>query len=185
MTESRMLDINDEVENKPVKGKRGGCRRDLSNFGEEYVQPGDNRKFIRHALGHLDLPPIDIADDKAVKERVDWYFNQCIEDDMKPTVMGLCNSLGIDRRTIYGWHTGTSRAKTHSVIIKRAYKFLEELWEDYMLNGKVNPASGIFLGRNHWGYQDQVNVVVTPNNNLSETMTPEMIEAQLEDIPDD
>lgn len=167
------------------KGKRGGCRRDLTNFGEEYVQPGDNRKYIRHALSHMDLPPIDIADDKQVEERIEWYFNQCAEDDIKPTVMGLANSLGIARRTLSGWHNGESRAITHSPLIKKAYNFLEELWENYMLNGKVNPASGIFLGRNHWGYQDQVNVVVTPSNNLSETMTPEMIEAQLEDIPDD
>lgn len=170
---------------KPVKERRGRGSRDLSNWGEEYVQPGDNRKFIRHALGHLDLPPIDVADDEAVKERIDWYFNQCVEDDIKPTVMGLANSLGVNRRTLSAWHRGETRSRTHSPLIKKAYDFLEELWEDYMLNGKVNPASGIFLGRNHWGYQDQVNVVVTPSNNLSETMTPEMIEAQLDDIPED
>jgi hypothetical protein len=40
-----------------------------------------------------------------------------------------------------------------------------------MLSGKVNPASGIFLGRNHWGYQDKVEVVVTPKNDSDEAFS--------------
>ena len=41
---------------------------------------------------------------------------------------------------------------------------LEELWVDYMQNGKMNPASGIFLGKNMFQYKDVQDVVVTPNN---------------------
>lgn len=41
---------------------------------------------------------------------------------------------------------------------------MEFLWESYMQNGAVNPVSGIFLGKNHYGYKDQQEtVVVTPN----------------------
>jgi hypothetical protein len=143
----------------PVKRKRN--RPDLQNFGAEHVEAGDNSRYLRHALAGLDLPPIDISDDKQVSERLDWYFNHCIEDDMKPTVTGMANCLGIDKTTLWSWRTGECRAKTHSPLIKKAYKLLEELWESYMLSGKVNPASGIFLGRNHWGYQDKVDVVVS------------------------
>lgn len=143
----------------PVKRRRN--RPDLQNFGAEQVEAGDNSRYLRHALAGLDLPPIDISDDKQVSERLDWYFNHCIEDDMKPTVTGMANCLGIDKTTLWSWRTGECRAKTHSPLIKKAYKLLEELWESYMLSGKVNPASGIFLGRNHWGYQDKVDVVVS------------------------
>ena len=40
---------------------------------------------------------------------------------------------------------------------------LEELWVDYMMNGKVNPTSGIFIGSNHFGYRDVRDVNITPN----------------------
>jgi hypothetical protein len=42
---------------------------------------------------------------------------------------------------------------------------MEILWENYMQNGKINPVSGIFLGKNNFGYQDKTEMVVTPNTN--------------------
>ena len=42
---------------------------------------------------------------------------------------------------------------------------MEILWENYMQNGKINPVSGIFLGKNNFGYQDKQEMVLTPNNN--------------------
>lgn len=143
--------------------KRRRNRPDLENFGAEKAEKGDNARFLRHAMAGFELPPIDISDDKQVEERLNWYFNHCIEDDMKPTVLGMANCLGIDKTTLWSWRTGECRAQTHSPLIKKAYKILEELWESYMINNRVNPASGIFLGRNHWGYQDKVEVVVAAN----------------------
>lgn len=144
--------------------KRRRNRPDLENFGAEKAEKGDNARFLRHAMAGFELPPIDISDDKQVEERLNWYFNHCIEDDMKPTVLGMANCLGIDKTTLWSWRTGECRAQTHSPLIKKAYKILEELWESYMMNNRVNPASGIFLGRNHWGYQDKVEVVVAAHS---------------------
>ena len=39
---------------------------------------------------------------------------------------------------------------------------MENLWENYMQNGKINPVSGIFLGKNNFGYQDKTEHVLTP-----------------------
>lgn len=150
-------------------------RADLVNFGQENVEKGDNSRYLRHAMATLNLPAIDISDELQVAERVDWYFNHCAEDDMKPTVKGLSNALGIRRQTLRTWNNGEYRAATHSVLIKKAYDLMEELWEDYMLNGKVNPVSGIFLGKNHFDYKDVQDVVVTPNNPLGDLQDPATI----------
>ena len=40
---------------------------------------------------------------------------------------------------------------------------MENQWETYMNSGKINPVSGIFLGKNNFGYQDKTEYVVTPN----------------------
>lgn len=167
--------------NQLSKG-RGG----KNNFPATQVEtePGDNSKYLRHALTTLNLPPIDIADEKQVEERIQWYFSHCIENDMKPTVKGLCNSIGISRNTIRTWYNEEYRGKTHSKVIRKAYDLLEELWEDYMLNGKINPVSGIFLGRNNWGYQDKVDIVVTPNTNNIDVPDLATIEAKYAELPD-
>ena len=52
--------------------------------------------------------------------------------------------------------------------IKKSYFLLENLWESYMNSGKINPVSGIFLGKNNFGYQDKTEYVVTPNTQRDE-----------------
>lgn len=150
------------------------------------LNAGDNSKYLRHAMMTMSLPPIDIADAAQVQERVMWYFGHCADNDMKPTVKGLCNALGIHRDTIHTWKTGERRAGTHQEIVLRAYDMMEELWEDYMLNGKINPVSGIFLGKNLWGYTDKQEYVVTPNTgNSYADADVEAIEAKYAELPDD
>lgn len=167
--------------NKPAKRNRP----DLEKYGQEYVEKGDNSKYIRHAIAKWNLPPIDIANPQQVSDRIDWYFGHCIENDMKPTVSGFCNSLGVSKETIRLWRKGEFRAGTHQEIIVRAYAVLEELWEDYMMNGKINPVSGIFLGKNQFdGYTDKQEFVLTPNQ---KEITPEdvaTIESKYAELPE-
>ena len=149
------------------------------------TEPGDNSRYIRHALATLNLPPINITDARQVEARLDWYFNHCIENDMKPTVNGMSNALGIHRDTIHAWRTGEHRPDSHQAIILKAYRLLEELWEDYMQNGKINPVSGIFLAKNMFvGYSDKQEVVLTPNTSGLSAADPATIEAKYAELPD-
>ena len=179
---SATTELTTTEETKPVKKTRN--RPDLANFGQEHIQPGDNSKYIRHALATLNLPPIDIANPQQVEERIEWYFGHCIDQDMKPTVMGMCNALGISRNTLRTWYNEDFRATTHAPIVKRAYALLEELWEDYMLNGKINPVSGIFLGKNAWNYADKQEVVLTPNTGLPSDADVATIAAKYDELPE-
>lgn len=167
-----------------VKQKRHRNRPDLQNFGEEYVQPGDNARYLRHALVSLDLPPIDISDPKQVEQRIRDYFQYCIDNDRKPNMIGLANWIGVSRETVNTWKRGDYRAETHSDVIKKALDVLEELWMDYMLNGKANPASLIFLGKNLWQYKDQSDIIVTPNNPLDSADPETARKKYLDAIPE-
>lgn len=147
------------------------------------VDPGDNSKYLRHALATKNMPPIDIADVNQVRERLQWYFSHCAEDDMKPTVMGFCNALKISRTTLFDWKRGKFRSDSHQAVILDAYATLEELWENYMQNGKINPVSGIFLGKNNFNYSDKQEYVVTPNTKEIEAADPLVIEAKYAELP--
>ena len=174
----------EEKKERALARKNGELAPGKKKFGEENVQPGDNSKYLRHALATLNLPPIDIANASQVSERIWWYFNHCAESDMKPTVNGMCNALGIHRDTLHTWRTGEYRADSHQAIIMKAYRVLEELWEDYMLNGKINPVSGIFLSKNlFYGYADKQEFVLTPKNGISEADAA-TIAAKYDELPE-
>ena len=71
---------------------------------------------------------------------------------------------------------------THnSAVIRKAVDILEELWVDFMQNGKINPASGIFLAKNMFQYKDVQDVVISPNNNQDQERSVDDIKKWLSD----
>lgn len=155
------------------KKPRGGNSPVIGDNGL-MLQEGDNAKFLQQSLELASLPKIDLRDTELVQNRVDEYFAIMVKYDAKPTVAGLAMALGIDRRRLWEIKTGNTQgsgalggmsALPQGVTdaIKKAYLLMENLWENYMLNGKINPVSGIFLGKNNYGYQDKTEYVLTPN----------------------
>ena len=157
--------VTEVVETTTKKKPRG------KNIGETLApvtEPGDNSKYIAVSMQLFMLPSIDLRDPEQVAERLAEYFRIHMEADLKPTVAGMAMALGIDRRRL--WEIRANVADRNQDLptltrdsIKRAYDFMENMWECYMLNGKINPVSGIFLGKNNFGYQDKTEYVVTPN----------------------
>ena len=176
-------ELSDEQATDIVKQKRKRNRPDLANFGQEYIEPGDNARYIAFNMKFWNLPKLDFTDIPAVQKRIDMYFQMCFEEDMKPGVAGLAYSLGVNRRTLWEWKTGGRRESTPELAdtIKKAYAFLELLWEQYMQNGKISPPNGIFLGKNNFDYRDETQIVVTPNNPLqgmdADTARQRLVEA--------
>lgn len=160
------------------KGAKDKAPRKRGNGKKIITAPGDNSKFVKHALASLNLPPLNINDIDAVAERCEWYFDHCVEDDIRPGVAGLCNALGIDRTTFYDWCAGHRRSKNpkFAFVMKKCKAIMEEYWEMLMLQGKINPASGIFLGKNHFGYRDVVEQVTVKADPLGEATSPAELE---------
>lgn len=143
-----------------------------------------NSEYLAFALQHWNMKPVDTSDPQNIEDRIFWYFQLCVEQNMKPTVTGFSRALGYSRRTIDYWKNGEYRPENYDVI-EKAYDMLEELWEMWMINGQINPASGIFLGKNHFGYKDVQDVVVTPSNPLGDTVSAEEIEQKYAELPDE
>lgn len=139
---------------------------DPANFP---VESGDNTKMMKINLALFNMPDIDICNLVEVNDRINEYFELYAKYDMKPTVAGLALSLGIDRQTLYDlthdrliWgHLKPKQPPEVIDSIKKAYKFMEVMWESCMVSGKVNPVTGIFLGKNNYDYKDKVEHEVT------------------------
>ena len=154
---------------KTKKKPRGG-----NNFLTDAalrVDAGDNTKYLMANIDLMNMPDINIKNPEEVEQRINDYFKLYASYDMKPTVAGLGMALGLDRRRLWEIKTdnyvnvgGYKDLPSDTVdLIKKAYKLMENLWETYMNSGKINPVSGIFLGKNNFGYQDKTEYVLTPN----------------------
>lgn len=182
--------MNDEKEvkisprtGKPMKKPRGGNSPMIGMNGYN-LEPGDNTKLLSLNIELFNMPDISIRDAEQVSKRMSDYFALYARYDMKPTVAGMAIALGIDRRTLLGivndYALGgagnmSTLPRDATQIIKKAYRFIENLWESYMNSGKINPVSGIFLAKNNYGYRDQTEYVVTPNTNPEADFTAEDI----------
>ena len=151
-------------------------------------EQGDNNKYTTFALAIMQLPKINVQDPQQLRSRVVEYFQLCADHDMKPGVAAVGLAIGLDRRRLWESRSGSSRNVTIPQeckdIINEVYDSLEVLWEGYMTNGKINPVSGIFLGKNNFGYQDKQEYVVTPNT-MSQDTPVDVIEAKYEALPED
>lgn len=143
-----------------------------------------NSRMIRKNLKIMQLPAIALTDADAVSARITEYFQIEDEAGFKPSVAGLANSLGLDRRRLIEIVHGLDRRgnmpynlpQSVSDTIKRAYKIMEQNWEDYMQQGQINPVTGIFLGKNNYAYQDKTEYVLTPNQPASEFSEKQLLE---------
>ena len=163
----------DDVVNEIVKPKNKPRGINIGETLSPVTEPGDNTKYVLLGAKLFNLPAIDLKDPEQVNNRLNEFFQIHAEADMKPTVSGMGMALGLDRRRLWEIKTGNyGTQKSLEALptltkdyIKKAYEYMEILWENYMQNGKINPVSGIFLGKNNFGYQDKTEYVLTPNNN--------------------
>lgn len=155
------------------KGKPRGGNSPVIGDNGLMVEPGDNAKYLSLNMELFNLPDIDMDSVEEVQQRLNDYFMLYAKYDTKPTVAGMAMALnGMSRTTLRAIATGqptggagytTALPPEVASSIKKAYFLMENLWENYMQNGKVNPVAGIFLGKNNYGYQDKTEYVLTPN----------------------
>lgn len=167
-----MAELNDEI--KTVTKRR---KRDLE-FGQEYVNPGDNAKAIESAMSALALPPIDNSDPVQVEQRCRDYIADCAKKDVKPTKVGLAIWLRVTLRTLERWKNGEVRAQAEGLaeIIEQYFMIIESVTVNLMLDNKINPANGIFILKNLHGYKDSRDIFITPNNPLGEEADTKKLE---------
>ena len=161
-------------------------RPDRKDAMSVHTEPGDNRKYLEHSMVMLDWPDVNVREPEQVKERMGMYFALCSRDDMKPSVAGMALAFGVHRKTLWAWANGIDSnylPPASRDLIKKAYQFLNAQMEDYAQNGKVNPVTAIFLMKNHFGYADKQEVVLTPNQQLGDQVPAEDLEKKyLEDV---
>lgn len=154
-----------------VKQKRKPAGMAAALAGDLGQEPGDNTRIVQTNMKFFDMPKVDLRDPEAVRVRLGEYFQIYAEADLKPTVAGMAMALGVDRRRLWEIKTGNfANVRGYDKLpdetmdfVKKAYDILETSMESYANAGKINPVMAIFMMKNHFGYQDKTEYVLTPN----------------------
>ena len=143
-------------------GNREGWRNSPHN-----QVPKNNSESIHMVQELITWPTIDLADPAQVVQRFYDYCDLCERYHSKLLISGLCMALSVTRDELVRWSNGKGtrldRVLTpeSATVLKNLLQTLEVAWESAVQNnGYRNPLTGIFLGKNNFGYADEsVNVV--------------------------
>lgn len=127
-------------------------------------------------------PLIDLSDPDAINQRLAEYLDLCKRYNSKPEVSGWCQTIGTTRIEVLDWSKG-KRTRLDDVLttasaaaLSRSLGVFEFAWEYAMQNGGyAYPVTGIFLGKNNFGYKDESETLVTHS---SERKGPTMAELE-------
>jgi hypothetical protein len=149
--------------------------------------PKDISKLTQYALGIYESTPPDLHNKEEVQAAIISYFNNCIESGIRPGNLGLYAALGMSRQDYHDTITGKNKSKVSPDCIdtmKKAVQAIGAFREGLALEGKINPVTYIFMGKNfdHLTDSQQIELTANPTN---ARQTPEEIAKQIEDIPID
>lgn len=164
--------------NQALKGRGGKY-----NFPST-VEP-ENPEDVKEALGSVlywykrgeeNKPDTD----SAIQERIVEYLSQCYITGQRMTVEKLALALGITRETLWKWE---QQPGNRGNMIKKAKDTIAAYDADMVAKGKLNPVPYIFRAKNYYGMKDSQDIVVTPNNPITD-IQPEEVAAKYEELPD-
>ena len=110
---------------------------------------------------------IDCQADNAIEtifevegQRLDFFFDACIEARISPVVEWIALVLGIEWVSLKQIMAGKRR--DDSLQQKYILKLILQMQSMWAYNGQENPAEWIFLAKNYFGMRDNVEVTVAP-----------------------
>lgn len=147
---------------KTMSSRNGGVETLPNN-----VVPTNNAEAIDMLTEMLLWDTPDISDANAVATRVSEYFDLCKRHNSKVLISGLCTSLGLTRNELVEWSKGKRTRLTELLspesasVLQKSLQMLEVNWEfAFANNGYRSPVTGIFLGKNNFGYKDESTNIV-------------------------
>lgn len=143
------------------------------NAQEVKAEPGEISAIVEKMsyLRGLQRPQTD----DEVEERVRYFFQWCVDNDVRPGVELLALSLGTTRQTLWNWQKEGGRK---GEIITLAKQMLAALIENWGQTGKINPAALCFIMKNNFGYSDNVQVELSQQDNKAHVQSIEEIQAR-------
>lgn len=92
-----------------------------------------------------------------LRDRLNEYFQQCIDTGQIPTVEDMALSLGVCRATLWEWERNKNNFE-RAEIMRQAKEVLAGIDAKLVSEGKIPQVTYIFRAKNYFGMKDQTTV---------------------------
>lgn len=113
-----------------------------------------NMNYIIHAKRLSDLPPVPLSDPEAIRDRVDWYYQLCATDGVRPNVPGLALAFGLTRTGLMNALADRRMTRDCAQEIGRGIAMMDDILSGMVLDGRIMPVAAIYLMNNWLGYKN-------------------------------
>ncbi len=162
-TKTKINSVTEPVNSKETRGGKRSNTPSLSSISDPI-----NAKLLEHAFKYWNVPTAKT--DEEIAQRVEFYFNDCYKNQLKPTIEGCALAIGVTTQTFHKWSENEVKLELDRYdIAKRIRQLLADFDANLLVNGKLNPVAYIFRAKNYYGMKDQTESVVKHENNLGET----------------
>ena len=125
------------------------------------VEPNSTADILQKMQMLYSMPRAKTEEE--ISQRLQWYFFEyCVQYQMKPTIDGCAMALGIHRDTLNNWEHGESGSFKLDAA-KKCKQLVKLFMESATMEGKLNPIVWMFYGKNYFGMVDKQEMVLTPN----------------------
>jgi len=120
------------------------------------------------------LPPVSKREPEKVEERLNYYFQYCTDNGVKPSVEGMSLCLGVSRQSLWEWENDTGSKSGQ--LVARAKELINSLLTTWTMNGKINAVYTIWLQKNNAGYSDVKTLEIKPKTEPQHISLEQQIE---------
>jgi hypothetical protein len=146
-------------------------------------QRAKNGNLIIHARRLSDLPKVALSDPEAIRERVDWYFQLCVTDGVRPNLPGLALAFGLTRTGLMNALADRRMTRACAEEIGRGIAMMDEILSAMTLAGQVNPVAAIYFMNNWLGYKN-ASEVTTKTEGVENNVDQKALEQKYNSVVD-
>ena len=161
---------------------KGNPNSNFPNAQQPAIKPEEMGSMVFAMEELRELPEINTNDQDELEKRITFFFEWCIEKQLRPGIELLALCVGTTRQTLWNWQQAGGRK---GEIVGRAKQVIASLLEQWSLCGKLNPATSCFMLKNHFGYKDEYDITAIPAATVqAELPTREEIIKRIPQIPE-
>lgn len=114
-----------------------------------------NVRHIEHAESLAMMPRLEVWDPESIGQRTIEYLNKCKEDGVRVNLSAYALSLGTTPDGLNDLVADKRLSDETRAAVLKGISMVEAIMIEMMMEQRINPVTGIFLLKNHFGYKDQ------------------------------
>lgn len=134
--------------NNPVYAYHGNIKHQV----EKNEKKEDISRIVAESYQYFNRPKVTNNDE--MRDRLNEYFQNCIDTGQIPTVEDMALCLGVARNVLWNWEH-RDKDPERAEILRQAKEVLAGIDAKLVSEGKIPQVTYIFRAKNYFGMKDQ------------------------------